>query len=224
MTETKWPAVPWWRLYGLSQSATAFALGIVLATIVKFSNRGFNGAAKYIGIFVLLLVALLLAKAVRNGAQTGWDQLRRRTWQRLALGLAWSPIWLVVLFVSFLGLGFGIVPDPAPLYFRLRKSYIQEHWQRDAVSGRLYFGIDYIKVFNGPNAGKLFPRTFFIMDDGSFPTSTPPDIRAIANACQQAKYEFTKIDDRVSFVQAYVDDVDEELLPCLIQPTSEPRN
>jgi hypothetical protein len=224
ITKTSWVVVPWWRLWGLSQLGTAFVLGIVGAIFFSLSDRGFNDAAKFIALAVLVLPVPMAAMAIRNGTRTGWSRLGQRTLQRVMLGLAWSPLSFVAFFVGLILVGRAIVPDPGPFYFQFRKSYIERHWQIDAKTGRRYFVIDYGKVSGGPYSGEFIPRNFFIVDDGSFYVRHYFSSSFYNIHCLTSKYSARKVDDRIYLVRAYIDDVGEEMLPCLITPTPNPAN
>lgn len=217
MTDTSRQTIPWWRLWGLSQSATASTIGILAAFFIKLSDRGFNGGVKAVGVTLLVLLLFLLGRALRNGKQAGWNLLGRRTLQRIALGMAWAPIWFPAFFISLFVVGWSIVPDLGPIYFQIRKSYIESHWQIDPQTGRRYFPIDYFQVRDGPDAGKFFPRNFFIVDDGSF--RIVDWFSGISVFCGGSKYHAKKLSPDVYLLRAYVDDPAETLDPCLIMPS-----
>jgi hypothetical protein len=205
-------APPLWTCPGFSRFIVSSALGIFAAFPTRAADRGLIGA-KFLGVSVLLLMILWALNALRTGITKGW-------WVRRALiSIIWLPITLPLFAMSWFVLGWSIAPDPGPLYFQLRSSYVETHWQIDPKTKRRYFAIDYFKIHRGPDSGKIFPRNFFLLEDGTFFFN--PIAGEIKASCGNAEYSAQRVSEHVLIVRSFSDNP-YEIEPCLIAATSTP--
>jgi hypothetical protein len=144
-----------------------------------------------------------------------FDALRSSLWIFLFFGLGW-----VLTSSAFRQ---EVLPDPTLVYFHLRRSYIETHWQVDPKSRLSYFPLDYLameKLNRGGASGKeIVPRNFLARDYAGKFSIDRTDGRLTSPSCPNAKYSARRLEGPVYAVRLYIDDVDEVSEPCLVAPT-----
>jgi hypothetical protein len=191
----------WIRRPHLTSATVAIAVGVGLVILFKLRGRGLESAAgvEYGVIFAIAcLGAIFIDELIRPARDRG--RVARVVSAFLALGLSFVTVILSMIVSAF------VVPDPAVLYFHLRRSYIQSHWQTDEASGLSYFPLD--------------DNNFFVWDRNKrFVVDPRGSEHLISPRCQTAKYSARLLEGQIYIVFRYIDDPDEASVPCLITPS-----
>jgi hypothetical protein len=195
----------WIRHPYLTNFIVAVAVGMLVVATFKLRGRGFISGAGT-GYVVICAIACLGGIFIGELFRPVGDRhcVNRVISAFLTLGLSLAAMVLTVLVAAV------IAPDPAVLYFHLRRSYIESHWQTDEASELSYFPLDDSNFFVWDRNGR-----FRIEPDNNGFASR----RLISPSCPTAKYNVRALETQIYVLFRYVDDQDEVTIPCLITPS-----
>ena len=110
-----------------------------------------------------------------------------------------------------------MIPDLAWVYFILRRSYIETHWQVDPVTKVIYFPLDF---YWADEKGKtVVPAHFFMLNQNNQISVGPVEHEVTQPNCPGAIYTADRMDGKIYFLRTYTMSVDATVFPCLITPT-----
>jgi hypothetical protein len=133
---------------------------------------------------------------------------------RILFGVGGAVLCIALTFVSAM-LVRPILPDPAGIYFFLRRDEIKANLQIDPQTSWAYFPIDYVSMDGGAT---LVPRNFYIADQHGMFEFYLGSNQLRSPFCAEAKYSAEKLADKIYIARIFVDDPDERSIPCLIMP------
>jgi hypothetical protein len=217
-TEQSLPANSWFEWRYLICAVLAFLIGVSGPICIKMTSRGFvSGIFSSIPFVAYPLMLVWPSIAFLAGL------LFRKTGMRLTSTIVRALFFsFITSLIAFFGCALASTsfPDPARIYLWLWRPYVESHWQVDPVTHLTYFPLDYTGV--GKENKEIVPHNFFILDDKEkfvLDASSYHGIsRLIAPFCPNAKYEASRLDEKIYIVANYVDDPDEPSEPCLITP------
>jgi hypothetical protein len=190
----------WIRRPYLTYLIVAMVAGMLLVVTFKLRGRGFvsaAGAGHAVIISIACLGAIFVGELIRPAPDRA--PIERVIVAFLALGLSFVTVVLSVMVNA------AVVPDPAMIYFHLRRPYIVSHWQVDEASELSYFPLD--------------QSNFFVWDKNRRFFTDPYSDHLFSPRCPTAKYSVRLLESQTYIVFRYIDDPDETTIPCLITPS-----
>jgi hypothetical protein len=215
---THWPRWPTGRdlvyltLIVAAQLSSGFCKVLVdrsFGGIVCYEVRTFDDYLSY-GLPLLVLFLEL----VLRWRKEGWAS-------RLCFSILSSLMILVAIYYT--NLSPYDFPEPAGIYLRWWRPYVESHWQVDPVTHLIYFPLDYAGSSNKDDH-LVAPLNFLVLDDKKAfvidPYSTPGRMgRLRSPTCPDADLEVLRLEGQIYIVRQYADDFHKDSESCLITPT-----
>jgi hypothetical protein len=190
---------------------------------VVFDMRGFGFASSQTaGTAVMFAVCCISGVFLFEFVR--WiriDKSAERGFLAFAKGAAWSGLSLIIVVASWI-FAAVLLPNSASVYFKLHRSYIESHWQKDQpkVQSTLdtslsYFPLAFQKI---DERGEFVIPSVFYLWDRYYRFMVGPFEQAPHITCGVNDYWLHRIEGQIYVVQQYGNPPGSFPTPCLVEP------